>query len=90
MFFFVYSPINNLQTCSLYFVAGEFYLISLGRNIHVQMHYTIQRNETKSYEIKTVNFLAKFTSRTSSCLFISLDYALHHYMPSLETGDSYR
>lgn len=89
-FFFVYSPIDNLQTGSLYFVAGEFYFISLDRNIHVQIHYTMQRNETKSYEIKAVNFLAKFTSRIFSCLFISLAYALLHYMPSLETRDSYR
>lgn len=57
---FLYRPINNPQTCSLYFVTGEFYLISLDRNIHVQMRYTMQRNETKLYEMKTVNFLANY------------------------------
>lgn len=87
---FLYSPINNLQTCSLYFVTSEYCFISLDRNIHVQMHYMMQRNETKLYEMKTVNFIANYISRTSSCLFISWDYAAFHYTPSLEARDIYR
>lgn len=80
--FLLYSAINNLQTCSLYFVTVEYYFISLDRHIHVQMHYTMQRNDKKLYEMKTVNFIANYVSRTS-CLFISWDYAAFHYTSSL-------
>jgi hypothetical protein len=64
----------------------------MDRNIHVQLHYMMQRNETKLYEMKTVNFIANYTSRTSSCLFtrISWDYAAFHYTPGLEARDIYR
>ena len=47
---FLYSPINNPQTCSLYFVTGEFYLISTDRNIHVRC--ITRCNETKQNYMK--------------------------------------
>jgi hypothetical protein len=66
----MYSPINNLQTCSLCFVKGEFYLISFGHEYSCSDELHDATKETKLYEIKTVSFLANYISSTSY-LFIS-------------------
>jgi len=52
----LYSPINSQQTCILLRV-NFIWSCWMDRNIHIQMHYTTQRNEKNCMKWR-LNFIA--------------------------------